>query len=398
MRRVRAAAQRGPLRFSVVHRTEYDYSAPMTDGYTVAHLLPRETPFQRVESALIETDPAVDEDATQVDVFGNTVVRVGVHHPHERFVVTSRSVVEALPPPGAEQLQASTVTWEQAAAAVLDVRGDAALEVAPYAAITPRTRALLPVDVFGQPAPIEELGTLAERHGLALIQDACEAIGAERRGRRVGGQATAAVFAFYPNKQLTTGEGGAIVTNDADLARVARSLCNQGRDDNGTWMNHVRLGYNYRLDEMSAALGLSQVARLDQILDRRDRVAGWYAERLTGIDGVRPPYVAPETTRMSWFVYVVRLEEEVDRAELMAGLEEDGVPTRPYFVPIHLQPLYKERFGYRLGDFPVTEQVARTTLALPFFTDMDEDQVDYVCDRLARRLKHHAAATLAVAV
>jgi transglutaminase-like putative cysteine protease len=136
---MRTAVPRGPLRFSVVHRTEYDYSAPMTDGYTVAHLLPRETPFQRVESAVIETDPDVDEDARQVDAFGNTVVRVGVHRPHERFVVTSRSVVEALPPPSTDELAASTVTWEQAAAAVRDVRGDAALEVAPYAAVTART-------------------------------------------------------------------------------------------------------------------------------------------------------------------------------------------------------------------------------------------------------------------
>jgi perosamine synthetase len=253
-------------------------------------------------------------------------------------------------------------------------------------AITRRTRAMIPVDVFGQPAPIEDFRTIAGRHGLALIEDACEAIGAERDGRRAGSRARAAVFAFYPNKQITTGEGGMIVTDDVEMARILRSLSNQGRDDAGTWMNHVRLGYNYRLDEMSAALGLSQLTRLDTILERRARVAGWYAERLRFLEGVHIPQIAAETTRMSWFVYVIRLDERLDRPALMAGLESDGIPTRPYFVPIHLQPLYRSRFGYRPGDFPVTERVARTTLALPFFTEMTEKQVDYVCDRLAGRI------------
>lgn len=255
------------------------------------------------------------------------------------------------------------------------------------ALITPRTRAIVTVDVFGQPSPVETLREIAERHGLTLIQDACEAIGAERLGRRVGTQARAAVFAFYPNKQMTTGEGGMVVTDDRNLARVIRSLSNQGRDDCGTWMNHVRLGYNYRLDEMSAALGLSQLSRLEEILALRARVAGWYTERLVGVEGIRTPFVAPETTRLSWFIYVVRLNERLDRDSLMGSLERDGVPTRPYFVPIHLQPLYRERFGYGPGDFPVAERAACSTLALPFFTDMTESQVDYVCDQLNRHVR-----------
>ena len=184
--------------------------------------------------------------------------------------------------------------------------------------LTDRTRALLPVDVFGQPAPIEDMMAIADRQGLRLVRDACEAIGAERNGQR-SAQGTPTVFAFYPNKQMTTGEGGVVVTNDVAFAGSLRSMSNQGRDDNGTWMNHVRLGYNYRLDEMSAALGLSQLARLDEILDRRARVAAWYNERLSELDGVQDPYVAPETTRMSWFVYVVRLDERIDRERLMAS-------------------------------------------------------------------------------
>jgi perosamine synthetase len=253
--------------------------------------------------------------------------------------------------------------------------------------MTARTRAMIPVDVFGQPAPIEELMGIAERHGVRVIRDACEAIGAERNGQRVGNHGLATVFAFYPNKQITTGEGGIIVTDDVGYSRVLRSMSNQGRDDDGTWMNHVRLGYNYRLDEMSAALGVAQLRRLDTIIARRARVASWYNERLGDLDGVQIHHVAPETTRMSWFVYAVRLDERIDREQLMSELEADGVPSRPYFAPIHLQPLYRQRFGFRPGSYPVTERIAKTTLALPFFTDMTESQVDYVCEQLIRRIQ-----------
>jgi len=252
------------------------------------------------------------------------------------------------------------------------------------AAITDRTRAIVPVDVFGQPCRIEEISAIARRHGLAVIEDSCEAIGAERNGVRVGAPqfVDAAVFAFYPNKQMTTGEGGMVVTNDDTMAATMRSMVNQGRDDAGTWMNHVRLGYNYRLDEMSAALGLSQIGRIDEILAARERVAAMYTERLAGVDGVRVPTIVPETTRMSWFVYVIQLEDGIDRTALIDALQADGVPTRPYFVPIHVQPFYRERFGYAPGDFPVTERVAAHTLAIPFFTNMTESQVDYVSDRM----------------
>jgi perosamine synthetase len=256
--------------------------------------------------------------------------------------------------------------------------------------INERTKAIVPVDVFGQPCALEELVVLAGERGITVVEDSCEAIGAERNHRRIGTQGKAAVFAFYPNKQMTTGEGGVVVTDDGDFAQAMRSMCNQGRDDAGTWMNHVRLGFNYRLDEMSAALGLSQLKRLDDILERRERVARWYTERLRFLDGLSVPTVAPATTRMSWFVYVVRLDEGIDRRALMAALDEDGVPSRPYFVPIHLQPFYRERFGYGPGDFPVTERIAHTTLALPFFTDMTEDQVDYVCERIAVHLSSRA--------
>jgi len=254
------------------------------------------------------------------------------------------------------------------------------------AAITSRTKAIIPVDVFGQPANIEAIVEIAQRYGLAVVQDACEAIGAERNGRRVGSYpgVTSAVFAFYPNKQMTTGEGGVVVTDDPEFAKVLRSLANQGRDDAGTWMNHVRLGYNYRLDEMSAALGCSQMARLDGILERRAQVSRWYAESFADVAGVKAPYVSAVTTRMSWFVYVIRIAESIDRDALIPRLMDEGVPVRPYFVPIHVQPYYREQYGFMGGEFPVTEEASQRTLAIPFFTEMTKSQVDYIVDTIAR--------------
>jgi perosamine synthetase len=247
-------------------------------------------------------------------------------------------------------------------------------------------KAVLPVDVFGQPADYDAVRAVAHRHNLAVIEDACEAIGAEYKGRKAGTLGDAAVLAFYPNKQMTTGEGGVIVTDRDDWATLFRSLRNQGRDESGTWLNHVRLGYNYRLDEMSAALGVTQLARIEELLAKRERVARWYNERLASVPGIRTPWIAPTTTRASWFVYVVRLAPEIDRNRVMQRLHDAGIGCRPYFTPIHLQPFYVERFGYRPGDFPVTEAVASSTLALPFHNHLDEQTVELVCDRLANAL------------
>ena len=243
-------------------------------------------------------------------------------------------------------------------------------------------KALLPVHAFGQPADMDPLLDVAREHGLAVIEDACEAVGAEYKGRQAGTLGDAAVFAFYPNKQITTGEGGMVVTGDEDWANLFRSLRNQGRDVFDAWLNHTRLGYNYRLDEMSAALGRVQLARMDELLARRARVAGWYDERLADLELVERPTVAPTTTRTSWFVYVVRIRPPAQRDEVLRRLGERGVPSRPYFTPIHLQPFYRERFGYRRGDFPVTERLGDVSLALPFSGVMAEEQVERVCATL----------------
>jgi len=251
--------------------------------------------------------------------------------------------------------------------------------------ITPRTRAIMAVDVFGHPADWDALERVAARTGLPVIDDCCEALGAAHRGRRLGSFGAAGAFAFYPNKQITTGEGGMVVTDDDRLAAQCRSCANQGRGAMGPWLRHDRLGHNYRMDELSAALGLSQLARLDHFLARRARVAAQYGERLAGMAGVRAPTVRPEA-RMSWFVYVVTLDEGCDRDRTIAGMEREGVPARGYFAPLHTQPYIRERFGDLAGTLPRTEALARRTLALPFHNDLQEAEIERVLAVLRRNL------------
>jgi dTDP-4-amino-4,6-dideoxygalactose transaminase len=248
-------------------------------------------------------------------------------------------------------------------------------------------KAILPVDVFGQPADLDPIRKVAQEYGLKVIEDSCEALGAEYKGRKVGTLGDYGVYAFYPNKQITTGEGGVIVTDDDQAADFMRALRNQGRAVGDTWLQHTYLGYNYRLDEMSAALGTAQMARLDELLNKREQVAAWYTERLAEMPEVETPSVEPFTTRMSWFVYVAIFDKSVDRDGLANALEARGVPVRPYFAPIHLQPYMIKRFGYRPGDFPVTENLGSRGLALPFSGVMSEAQVEHVCQTLRAVLR-----------
>ncbi len=249
-----------------------------------------------------------------------------------------------------------------------------------------QVKALLAVDVFGQPSELDTLEKIAQKYDLKLIEDSCEALGAEFKGRKAGTFGLGGVFAFYPNKQITTGEGGVIITNDDEAAALMRALRNQGRAPGDTWLSHTYLGYNYRLDEMSAALGAAQMQRFEELSRKRQQVADWYAERLAEIPGVETPIVTPSTTRMSWFVYVIRLRKGLDRGMIAAKLAERGIPVRPYFLPIHLQPYMVERFGYRRGDFPVTEDLGERGLAVPFSGVMTEAQVDLVCAELRSAL------------
>lgn len=254
--------------------------------------------------------------------------------------------------------------------------------------ITPNTEAILAVDVFGTPADWPALSDLSDAYDLHLIDDACEALGAHVGEHPIGRWGTGAAFGFYPNKQITTGEGGCITTDDADLARICRSLRNQGRSDDGR-MRHSRLGYNYRLDEMSAALGCAQLDRLDEILDRRRAVADVYRHALAPLeDDLQCPGPAPNGTR-SWFVYVVRLRDHFApdaREQLLDHLQSEGIGCAPYFPPIHLQPYHRERLGHTSGDFPVCERVSARTLALPFFPSLSTETIDRVAYTLAEVL------------
>jgi dTDP-4-amino-4,6-dideoxygalactose transaminase len=241
------------------------------------------------------------------------------------------------------------------------------------AAITERTRAIVAVDMFGLPCELDELEEIADRHGLTLIEDACESLGAEYRGRPLGAHGSSAVFAFYPNKQMATGEGGVVTTHSEEEWQLLRSLRNQGRsyDGGGGWFHHVRLGLNYRWTDVQAAIGLAQLEKLDRILELREAASRRYAELLEDVAGVEAPSGGDADHKRSWFVYVVKLDARLDRAAVMDALRRKGIATAEYVPCIHLQPYMRERYGFGPGLCPVAEDTSSRTLALPFFTQID---------------------------
>jgi perosamine synthetase len=278
------------------------------------------------------------------------------------------------------------------------------------AAITPRTRAILAVETFGNPARMDEYAAIAARHEIPLVEDCCEALGSTLNGRPAGSFGRIGVFGFYPNKQITTGEGGMVVTNDRRLADLCRSLRSQGRPvgpadaeaasrrpgdagpaaaeppspGTGSWLSHVRLGFNYRLSEVHAAIGVGQMRRLDEILQKRQKVAAAYMRRLMDHRDLVLPTCEPGAV-LSWFVFVVRLSAAYTRDErdrIIAGMRRHDIGAADYFPCIHLQPFYRERFGFRPGDFPIAESVCQRTIALPFYNDLSESQIDMVAQTL----------------
>lgn len=252
--------------------------------------------------------------------------------------------------------------------------------------ITKKTRAILVVHIFGQAADMEPIMKLAKRHNLKIIEDACESVGATYRGRKVGAFGESAVFAFYPNKQMTTGEGGMIVTNDKKKDALFRSLRNQGRSADMQWLNHERLGYNYRLDEMSAALGLAQLEKIAFLIRERQRIASWYHEALAShSERVRISATATSNTH-TWFIYPVLLERGVSREKVMACLSKRGIKSKPYLPSIHLFPFYVEQFDFKKGDFPAAESVSERILALPFYIGLKKSDVGYICQALLTAL------------
>ena len=283
---------------------------------------------------------------------------------------------------------ANAIRYERAAPVFVDIE-PATLNLDPAkieAAITPRTRAILIVHAFGIPANMRAILEIAERHRLLVIEDACEAIGAEYHSRRVGSFGDAAVFAFYPNKQITTGEGGMIVTRSAALATRMRALRNQGRCQSDDWLQHSELGYNYRLSEISCALGIEQLKRIETILAARASVARGYQERLQNQPLILPPLEILHT-RISWFVYTIRLQPQFHAAQrdaVLRSLARQGIGCARYFAPVHLQPAYS---AWNKISLPVTESEASRTIALPFFNKLTGEQLDQVCEAVSCELR-----------
>lgn len=254
--------------------------------------------------------------------------------------------------------------------------------------ISDRTKAILPVEVFGNPAGFDKISEIAEKHGLGIIEDSCEALGSALRGKKVGTFGKMSVFAFYPNKQITTGEGGIILTDDDTLADICVSLRNQGRDQSNKWLAHERLGYNFRLSDINCALGLAQLSRIEDIKAKRRQVAERYREILAEEPGLILPS-EPGGCEINWFVYVVRLKSDFppeSRNRILEQMTRHGIQVGNYFPPVHLQPFISEQYGFKPGDFPVTESASRGTIALPFYNNLTKDQISDVCSTLKQVL------------
>ena len=287
---------------------------------------------------------------------------------------------------------ANCAMFERAKPVFVDIREDTLNidETKIEKAISSKTKAILPVHVFGYPCEMNPIINIAKSNNLPIIEDACEAIGAEYHGQKAGTLSDCSVFAFYPNKQMTTGEGGMLVTNSEKIANLCKSLRNQGRDDGMTWLAHSRLGYNYRLSDINCALGIVQLQRIDSILNKRAKVANTYRQELASIEEVILPPDAPADITRSWFVYVIQLANcfsEEQRNKIIAILRSNGVGCNSYFPPIHLQPFYVKQFGYNSGDFSVTESISSRTIALPFYNNISEQDIDYVVKSLREAIQ-----------
>jgi perosamine synthetase len=254
------------------------------------------------------------------------------------------------------------------------------------AAISERTKGIVAVDMFGYPCELDELRAVADRYGLWLVDDSCEALGAEYKGRPVGSHGVSGAFGFYPNKQITTGEGGVATTHSEDEWELLKSLRNQGRSYENRWFHHVRLGFNYRFTDLQAAVGVVQLQKLDEILARRAEAAARYGELLAGVDGVEAPQPDDPDHKRSWFVYVAKLSPGLDRESVMQRLADEGIEAAHYVPCVHLQPYMREQYGFAEGLCPVAEDASARSLALPFFTGIEPDEQELVVDALRRVL------------
>ena len=256
------------------------------------------------------------------------------------------------------------------------------------AKITKNTKAIMPVEVFGNPAGFDKVCEIAQKHKLTVIEDSCEALGSALNGKKAGTFGKVSTFAFYPNKQITTGEGGMILTDDDDVADMCLSLRNQGRGTGGGWLAHERLGFNYRLSDINCALGIVQLSRIDEIKAKRKQAAKFYQEMLADDNRLIVP-TEPAGSDMSWFVFVIRLAEHFNKQQrdgIIKSMKEQGIQVSNYFPTVHLQPFMVEKFGYKEGDFPITESIGQRTIALPFYNNLTKDEVSQVCKILKKCL------------
>lgn len=247
-------------------------------------------------------------------------------------------------------------------------------------AITKKTKAILPVHIFGQSADMDSIMQIARKYNLKILEDSCESLGAMYKGKMVGTIGDIGTFAFYPNKQMTTGEGGMVITNSQEIYDLCDSMRNQGRSKNGDWLVHERLGYNYRMDEMSASLGITQLEKIDWMIEEKRKIAAWYDRALGGIDGVETPVVREDRTH-SWFVYVIRIKNG-KRNRLMNELTRMGIQTKPYLPVIHLQPFMRQRFNFKRDNYPVAEKISEETLALPFYIGLKLEDIEYIASKM----------------
>ena len=252
--------------------------------------------------------------------------------------------------------------------------------------ITLKTKAILVVHIFGQACDMDSIIKIANKHNLIIIEDSCESILSKYKDKKVGTFGKASVFAFYPNKQMTTAEGGMIVTNDEKIYKLCKSLRNQGRSDDVNWLHHDKLGFNYRMSDIHAAIGLSQLEKLDYMIKKRVEIANMYNKSLSKIKNIKLPYV-PKYNKHTWFVYTIRISDKFSRDCVIELLRKKGISSKAYFdTPIHLQPFYKA-FGYKKGDFPIAEKIADSIIAIPFFVELKDDEIIYICDTLREILK-----------
>jgi len=294
---------------------------------------------------------------------------------------------EVLTTPFSFIASANCLLFERARPVFVDIREDTLNidETKLAEMINAKTKAILPVHVFGLPCTMPTIIKIAKKHHLAVIEDACEAIGAELGGKKAGTFGDCSVFAFYPNKQITTGEGGMIVTNNDRIAVLAASMRNQGRDEGMGWLAHNRLGYNYRISDINCALGIVQLARIEEIVNKRQQVAQLYQSALAEIEEISLPPASSGFLKRSWFVYVIKLDrafKQRHRDEIIRQLRAKGIGCNVYFPAIHLQPFYRKKFGYKPGDFPITESVADRTIALPFYNNLSKKGIKHVVDAL----------------